>query len=243
MAVVQSAVAVLGIASCRSPASPGGVVTRTFDFAQGAQGWEAGFADYPSGAEAFYELVADYRALPASLAPGRSALYISGNNHSDDLFMFYKGRVAGLAPSTRYDAELEIEIATDVPAGCGGVGGSPGESVYVKAGAGSIEPTTAVDGSGSVQVVGFDKGNQAVGGANALVLGTVANSLPCQLVDGQILRRWEFKTLRAPASIAVRADAQGAVWLLAGTDSGFEATTSLYYTRVTVTLAAVTAAD
>jgi len=37
----------------------------------------------------------------------------------------------------------------------------------------------------------------------------------------------------------IRADDRGAVWLLVGTDSGFEATTSLYYTRVIATFAPV----
>jgi hypothetical protein len=224
------------VAGCGSPAAPGNAATFAFDFAGDAQGWQPGFADYPVGQEAFYELVADYRALPDALAPGRSALYISGNNHSDDLFMFYKRRVTGLSPGGRYEAQLEVQIATDVPTGCGGVGGSPGESVYVKAGAGELEPTTVVDALGGVQLVGFDKGNQAARGANALVLGTVANTQPCQVVDGVLVSRWEFKTLHAPAALAMRADSQGGVWLLVGTDSGFEATTSLYYTRVTAAL-------
>lgn len=222
----------LAIADCGSPAAPGNAFMFAFNFADGAQGWQPGFAEYPAGQEPFYELVADYRPLPDAVAPGRSALYISGNNHSDDLFMFYKGRIAGLEAGARYDAHLAVEIATDVPAGCGGVGGSPGESVFVKAGAGDVEPMTAVDEFGTVQLVGFDKGNQAIGGRNALVLGNVANSQPCELSDGAIVRRWELKILRGPATLAVRADSQGSVWLLVGTDSGFEATTSLYYTRV-----------
>jgi hypothetical protein len=226
-------------AACHSPTSPGSVVTSSFDFAAGPQGWVSGFADYPAGQEAFYELVADYRPLPPSLAADRSALYISGDNHSDDLFMFYKRRVAGLDAAARYEVRLEVEIATDVPTGCGGVGGSPGESVYVKAGAGQFEPTTASDALGHLRLVDFDKGNQAVGGSNALVLGNVANSQPCEVSSEGIVRRWELKTLRTPAALAIRADDHGAVWLLVGTDSGFEATTSLYYTRVIATFAPV----
>ena len=206
------------------------------ELSAGAQGWQAGFADYPAGQEAFHELVADHRSLPNALDAGRSALYISGNNHSDDRFMFYSRRVTGLVPGARHEADLEVEIATDVPTGCGGGGGSPGESVYVKAGAGEREPATSVDASGWVRIVGFDKGNQAVGGSHARVLGNVANSLPCQVEDGEVVRRWELKTLRTPSPVEVRADAQGAVWLLVGTDSGFEATTSLFYTRVVATL-------
>jgi hypothetical protein len=229
----------LAAAACHSPTSPGSAMTSSFDFADGPQGWMPGFADYPAGQETFYELMADYRPLPPSLAAGRSALYISGDNHSDDLFMFYKRRVAGLDAAARYEVRLEVEIATDVPTGCGGVGGSPGESVYVKAGAGPFEPRTARDAWGDLRLVDFDKGNQAVGGSNALVLGNVANSQPCEVSHEGIVRRWELKTLRSPAVLVIRADDQGAVWLLVGTDSGFEATTSLYYTRVIATFARV----
>lgn len=231
--VTLVAVACLG---CRIPTSPERAVTFEFDFANGVQGWVAGFAEYPADREAFFELVADYRPLPPSLAAGRSALYISGNNRSDDLFMFYKRRVAGLTAAGRYEARIEVEIATDVSSECGGVGGSPGESVYVKAGIGRFEPTLAIDASGSVQIVNFDKGNQAVGGTNALVLGTVGNSQPCEISDGRIVTQWELKPLRTPAPIAFRADDAGAAWMLVGTDSGFESTTSLYYTRVVVTI-------
>ena len=63
------------------------------DFRQSPQGWTAGFADYPVGEDDFYELVSDYRPLEAPLNTDESALIISGNNHSDDLWMYYKGRL------------------------------------------------------------------------------------------------------------------------------------------------------
>jgi hypothetical protein len=164
------------------------------------------------------------------LDTSQRALYISGNNHSDDLFMFWKGQIVGLAPNTSYRVRFEVEFATNAPAGCVGVGGSPGESVTVKAGASTVEPE-AVDVGGFLQM-NIDKGNQANGGENALVLGDVASSQIC----GQGQPRWELKNLASGAeTIAVTADGDGRVWLLIGTDSGFEATTSLYYTRVQAT--------
>ena len=87
-----------------------------FDFAQGPQGWVAGFADYPAGGEASFRLVADYRSLPEPLDTSRGALFISGVNRSDDLFMFHKWR-GGLRPNTSYRVTFEVEIATAVPIG------------------------------------------------------------------------------------------------------------------------------
>jgi hypothetical protein len=215
---------------CGNPVSPR-AVTFTCDFAAGADGWVSGFADYPAGENAFYELVADYRPLPASLGAARNGLYISGNNHSDDLFMFYKHRVAGLRARAQYEVQIDAEIATDVPTGCGG-GGSPGESVFVKAGMAASEPTVASDASGSIRLVNFDKGNQGTSGRDALVLGTVANSRLCEILGGQIVRQWELKSLRAPAPLPIQTDDQGNAWILIGTESGFEGATRLYYTRV-----------
>lgn len=200
-----------------------------FDFTRDPAGWTAGFADYPVGQKELFELEADYRPLQAPLDTSKRAHYISGSNRSDDLFMYYKGQIRGLSPGTRYRAQFAVEIATNVPSGCSGIGGAPGESVSVKAGASEIEPEAVVDGG--FFRMNIDKGQQSNGGANAVVLGDVANSTGCE--EGIIV--WELKELPAvPESLLVAADAAGSVWVFAGTDSGFEGKTSLYYTRFAV---------
>ena len=85
------------------------------NFPSATQGWVAGFADYPVGQDGFFELEADYRALRAPLNTSQNAQYISGNNHSDDLWMYYKGQVAGLDANRRYAVRFEVEIATTSP--------------------------------------------------------------------------------------------------------------------------------
>ena len=44
-----------------------------------------------------------------------------------------------------------------------------------------------MDELGTIRLADFDAGNQANSGANALLLGNVANSLPCEIVDGEIV--------------------------------------------------------
>ena len=203
--------------------------TIRIDFAAGTAGWVAAFADYPVGQDAFFELDTGYRPLMPPLNVGQSAHYISGNNHSDDLWMFYKGQVAGLDGNRRYSVRFDLEIATNVPNGCFGVGGAPGEGVTVKAGASEIEPEAVVVGADWRMNV--DKGNQTGGGENAVVVGDVASSIPC----GET-RQWELKQLSSGLdAVAVTTDSRGAAWLFVGTDSGFEATTSVYYTWVVAT--------
>ena len=207
-----------------SPTAPTDTLMFAFDFRRGPQGFVAGFADYPPAHADIYELTSDHRALPPPLAP-EPALFISGVNRSADLFMFFKGPVDGLSPGVSYGVTVSVEIATDVPAGCFGVGGAPGESVWVKAGATAVEPLAVRDGA--YLRMNIDIGNQSAGGQQGVVLGDVANSRPCEEP-----RRWERKSLASrsvPAPVSV--PASGRAWLLFGVDSGFEARTGIYFMR------------
>jgi len=67
----------------------------SFDFRNGALGWEAGFADYPpaTNKEDLYGLRAEIRNLPPELGVNGTGFYIQGINRSDDLFMFMKRRL------------------------------------------------------------------------------------------------------------------------------------------------------
>ena len=211
------------------PGVPADDVAFTVDFHRGPQGFMAGFADYPPADAQVYELTSDYRKLPPPLE-SESALFISGVNRSDDLFMFFKGPISGLLPGAQYRVTVGVEIATDTPSGCVGVGGAPGESVWIKAGVTAVEPLAVPDGS--YLRMNVDVGNQSRGGAQAVVLGDIANSRSCEQS-----RRWERKSYQGqttPTPISVAPD--GRAWLLFSADSGFESRTSIYFTRASVTL-------
>ena len=210
------------------PTEPTDALTFSLDFSRGPQGFVAGFADYPPDHADSYELTSGYRALPPPLE-SQSALFISGVNRSDDLFMFFKGPIGGLSPGARYGVAVSVEIATDTPAGCVGVGGAPGESVWIKAGATAVEPLPVRDGS--YLRMSVDIGSQSAGGTQAVVLGNVANARSCEQS-----RQWERKSFQGrstPMPLSVPGD--GRVWLLFGVDSGFEARTAIYFTRAAVT--------
>ena len=210
------------------PTEPTDGLTFTFDFNHGPQGFTAGFADYPPAEGRQYELTSGHRALPPPLE-SRSALFISGVNHSDDLFMFFKGPVDGLLPGAPYNATVSVEIATATPAGCVGVGGAPGESVWIKAGVTSVEPLAVREGAWLR--MNIDIGNQSNGGAQGVVLGNVANSRSCEQP-----RQWERKSFPGRAVPApITTGPNGRAWLLFGVDSGFEARTAIYFTRVSAT--------
>ena len=203
----------------------------SFDFAIGPQGWTAGFADLPvDHDQSIYELDHGYRLLPEGL-DGRG-MYLQGHNRSDDLFMYLKTQVGGLRPNTTYAVSASIDLATNVAAGLVGIGGSPGSSVFVKAGATNVEPTAA-EGDNRHLRMNIDKGNQSRGGEAMVVIGNVAHP---EVQHNE----YRIKTLdNADQPLAVNTDNEGRVWLIVGTDSGFEGLTSLYYSRIDYKLSPV----
>jgi hypothetical protein len=208
---------------------------RTFAFERGTQGFDVLFADLPTTGLDIYELDFAWEALPAPLA-ARRGLRLSGHNRSDDLAMLIKAPLGGLLPNVLYKLELEVELASSVPTGCAGIGGSPGDSVYIKLGATTDEPLApAVDEGGTMmRRLNFDYGQQAQDGAQAKVVGTFANSYSC---DDGIDAPWELRTLDSRGhALRARADANGRLWVVAGTDSAFEGKTDIYFTALRVRL-------
>jgi len=205
------------------------VFSVSFDFSQSEEDWKADFADLPSNDEdsTFYELKYAYTNLPANLTT-QKAMMLSGNNHSDDLFMFIKRKVTGLNPNTSYSLVFEVELASNAPKGSVGIGGSPGESVYLKAGASEIEPVKNVQGDR--YVLNIDKGNQSVGGSNAAVLGDI--STPLTVAEYTLITRNNASSSAEP--LIAQSNSAGELWLMIGTDSGFEGTTTVYYTKISV---------
>lgn len=193
--------------------------------------WVAGFADYPADQTAEFELGSDWTPIPAPLDT-RYGLYLSGTNRSDDLIMYATSRVGDLEPNTRYTLIFTVEIASKTAAGCVGIGGAPGESVYVKAGASAVQPTSVVrnDGAGDYYRINLDVGSQSQGGTDAVVLGDIA-TLQTSCEDTV----YTLKILENTTSpFNVFTNEEGALWLLIAFDSGFEGTTSVFVTRFSV---------
>ena len=197
----------------------------TFSFENDNQGWLTGFADLPANFDQdTFELDSGHRPLPEGL--GGTGMYNQGHNRSDDLFMFVKRQVEGLLPEALYAVTVSLDLVTNVPAGLVGIGGSPGENVYVKAGASTVEPIVEEDDSGYLRM-NIDKGNQATEGEAMINLGNVAHPE----VTGD---EYKIKTLHNEGSpFEVVTDNQGRVWLIVGTDSGFEGLSTFYYARIT----------
>jgi hypothetical protein len=217
-------------------------VSISFDFRNGSLGWKAGFADYPpaTNKDGFYQLLSELRNLPPELGINGTGFYIQGDNHSDDLFMFMKRRLDstdGIVAGHTYQITFTLVFASNAPSGCTGLGGAPGESVFLKAGASPAEPIALSESGQQVSWLrmNVDKSNQSQSGIAASVTGNIANGRPCDFGPHpfvSIQRTHQHTAL-------VNANSRGELWLLVGTDSGFEALTALYYQRIDVTLAPV----
>ncbi|NOS93859.1 MAG: hypothetical protein HOP30_18230 [Cyclobacteriaceae bacterium] len=212
---------------CKSDESPIPVLTK-FNFSDNTEGWVNGFADYPNdpNVDTLYEFDFGYAHLPTPLNTLDGALMLSGNNHSDDLFMFVTKKITGLAPNRDYEVQIEMEIATNAANSSIGVGGAPGESVYIKAGAYASEPAKVLDNSDNHYRMNLDKGNQGQEGKDMKLIGNFAN--------GTTKNEYILKTLRMSNSLRVASNPNGELWVIVGTDSGFESTTTIYFNSITV---------
>ena len=202
------------------------------DFNESITGWKAGFADYPGGEEDFFELDSGHANLPAALDTSRRGFKLTGSNRSDDLFMFITKKVDGLEPNTRYDFRFKVTFGTNAQNNCMGIGGSPGNSVWIKVGAKKDEPKAVNDGAGFL-LLNWDKGNQAAGGSDAIIAGDFANRQECSTTD--VVETYLKKTLiTEKGAYTTVSDDKGSLWLLVGTDSGFEGATTIYFMELEV---------
>jgi hypothetical protein len=156
--------------------------------------------------------------------------------------MYAYRQVTGLVPGQRYRVRVDVTMATNVPSDCVGIGGPPGESVYVKAGATARQPVKQVQATrvGS----SIDKGQQATSGREMIVIGNFAGG-GGTCTSGQ----YRLKTLSTAApeqprvplpappsdALLLTADSAGRLWVVIGTDSGFEGRTEIYFVEGSAT--------
>ncbi|HEY5747499.1 MAG TPA: hypothetical protein VIU12_15575 [Chryseolinea sp.] len=224
------------LASCSLSKDEGSILVTSYsyDFAVSQNDWEVDFSDFPAGKEdsIYYELKFAYTDRPASAGSGKSMM-LSGNNHSDDLFMFMKKKLTGLSPNTDYTVVFDVELASNAPRGYTGKGSAPGESVFLKAGASGMEPKKVIESN--QYTFNLDKGNQADAGSMAVVLGNIATLEGS--TDYALITRSNASSNAAP--FIGRSNGDGEIWLFVGTDSGFAGVTAVYYTKVNVVFSAV----
>ncbi|MGA0556313.1 hypothetical protein ACO2Q8_06670 [Larkinella sp. VNQ87] len=215
----------VGAACQDSEVDPGGPVTIVnSDFQANTDGWAAEITDYATTQEEIIEFQSGHKALPAPLDANKKSFMLSSHNRSDDLFMFLKKKVTGLEPNQTYRVTFDVELASQYATNSVGIGGSPGGSVFLKAGASVTEPKKVKEGD--EYRLNIPKGNQAEGTETVPVLGNIG--------IGDDATGYKLIQRSNEQPITIKTNDAGELWLLVGTDSGFEGLTTLYYNKIKV---------
>lgn len=202
-----------------------GYVELHYVFEKNANDWTSGFADYPKNDESDYELQFEYTKLPTPLDTTKGALKLSGNNQSSDLFMYVKRKVVGLEPNKEYIIGFNVNFASNIADTTVGAGVSAGENVYIKAGVSNIEPDKVLQEDGMYRM-NVAIGNQSQAGSNTQVLGDFSNDTA--------INQYTHKILSSVTGMKATSNAEGELWFLVGTDSGFEGITTIYLDRISI---------
>jgi hypothetical protein len=208
------------------------VIELDYNFRYGALNWTADFAGYHPAynTNGFYELFSGVRFMPRKLTIlPRRGFYIQGTSYSPGLIMFLKRRLTaadGIIAGQSYRIDYAVTLASNAPTGCGGIGGPPGESVILRAGASPIEPLAVTLPNGGLDL-NIDL-NTATSPA-----GDVANGIDCESASPAFPFALFQRSTQHPTATA---GANGELWLFVGTGSGFEGMTRLYYQSIRATL-------
>lgn len=193
-----------------------------YTFNQGEEGWKGAFADLPVDYDpSIYDLKFARELLPTANNKTNYGLKLNGMNRSDDLFMFVTKKIEGLEPHTMYQASLSFQLYTDQAGGMVGVGGAPGEAVSIKAGFVSKEPRTLQsDTEGQTYYrMNIDKGNQQTEGDDMKIVGNMVQ--PNSSLKG-------FQPVAMQYSTTLQSNEQGEIYVIVGSDSGYEGLTTFY---------------
>jgi hypothetical protein len=140
--------------------------------------------------------------------------------------MYVSKQLTGLSPNTNYAVETEVDLASQYPSGSVGIGGSPGNSVHLVSKFSTLGYTLA-PGENEQDNVKLVLNKQ--GSFLEQDLGDI--SIPSDQYVYQLITR-----KKSSASQVVKSDPSGKLWAIVGTWSGFEGITTLYYTRIKITL-------
>jgi len=211
------------------PYYPPQTVSYTFD--EDLQGFSVfsadHYLDHPDNELIFIEL---------TIAPEpfeyRSGLKFKWKNYSDDIKGVIFKEFDGLEANEKYTVTFELDLVTYISYECGGIGGSPSESVNVKAALLNYQPErTIVDLYYRANVRDSQQGNNE--GDETVWIGDIG--LPTVCVSDPADRIWEQKTIKNEQEFIFTNDNQGGAWLYISLDSGFEGVTEVYYTDLRVT--------
>ena len=195
--------------------------------------WLGGATDFTLNTEPSDVIIEIQKVLSFDL----NAMRLSGRNNSDDLFLYIRKKFSDLNPNTLYEFQYEVDIITDMPTGCLGVGGGGADAVFFRAGTSSFEPTEITQGGTTFETWCRVKqpntvyfGNQSQDGLLSKVIGTIANTQ----TDCGGNKIFEEKKLTSNKKVITKTNSFGEVWHHFGIDSGYESYSEVYIKSIKI---------
>ncbi|MBX2965063.1 MAG: hypothetical protein KF845_02875 [Cyclobacteriaceae bacterium] len=201
------------------------VFSYSFEFSNSDGGWYGDFADYPEDDSVFYELKFKRDTVPGTKG-ARKGLMLSGNNRNHDLFMFVRNKLTGLKPNTTYRVLFNVRFASKENTSAIGASKTPGEIVFVKAGAMRERPEKILEEG--MYRMNVDVGSLALAGNDVLTLGHIGVATTTTAFTEV------YRNNNSSNSFLITTNHVGEVWVLVGTDSGYEGVTTIYYTAIDI---------
>jgi len=169
----------------------------------------------------FYQY--SHQIVTSPIEGDNNVIEIIGSNHSDDMYMGFYTKIDNLEPNKEYIFKVQFDLGTNAAKDMFGVGGSPGSSVYVKAGLTAIQPNVAMVNDFYL-LENVDKGYQSQSGQDMRVIGNLEKT------SDDYTDSYEYKSF-ASYFISTTNDV-GEIFLNIGTDSGYEGLTKVYYDNI-----------
>ncbi len=198
------------------------IFTHDFNFSHGFDGWTAEFTDYPVGetekADTIYRWNVELVPGPGSLQ-SQNSLLLSCENVNGDVFMFLKKKVENLRPNTNYALVFDISMATNA---------TPGQALVLKAGGSGLEPKKVIEDN--FYTLNIDKGDNLDPGETLFNFGDIGGGSASPAEFNQVSKSNAYSY----APMVVSTNSRGELWLVVGTDSMYEGTNNVYYSRISV---------
>lgn len=210
-------------------AVPAGQVRLYEDFERDLGDWSVGWSDYPSTDEERYELRFQRLPLPSETGSSSQALFVSGKDRDDGLFTFLKKEIVGLVPEREYEVRIRLSLFSKFPELKDESIAGVNTSLHLKIGALAFEPQRILSSSED-WLMNLDKGSSFQGGTDMLNLGEL-------LVPGEQFPFAAIDRGNDASPIKVRANPQGSLWLIVGTDSSAGLQSEVYYDSIEAEIA------
>ena len=204
------------------------VFSSAYDFNVSRYDWSGDYADYKvkDSSQVWFQF--DRTKVPEATGSDRQSVFLSGNNLSENLFLFIKKKITGLTPNTDYTIAFDVELTCDA-------GHLSGDSIRLKAGATMVEPKKTLQGE--FMRMNIDKGPSDSNGNDMIIIGTIDTSVNNA--------GWqEYGSIQSGISspqglyVTAKTNASGDVWLILGIESQREGTISVYITKAIITFSA-----